>query len=113
MAPPFGKEMNGKPRPSVVLSINWFNRKDSTITIVPGSTTIKDFKNLVLVRASPTNGLKNDTCFQCHHVRSIDKSRLVGGPIGFLSSDDLRRLEEAMAFFLGLSLTRYQKEPFQ
>lgn len=103
--PVFGHEMGGyKVRPVAVISLNDLNNRDGVITVVPGttaSTKPTHFRNVVLVKPSPKNGLQNDTVFDCRHLRGIDKGRLISRPAGQLSSEDLLKVEEAVKYCLG------------
>jgi mRNA interferase MazF len=104
--PVFGREIGGyKTRPVAVLSINDINEKPLVLTVIPGTSAEKKpihHRNRVLVRPSLTNGLANDTIFECHQIRAIDKGRLISRPVGRLSADDLQKIEEATKYCLGL-----------
>ena len=101
--PTVGREMGGgKRRPVVVLSINDINRKPLVVTVVPGSTTASTFRNVVKVAPVPANGLSKHTYFQCHQIRAIDQSRFSPSPVGYLSSAEMARIEDAVRFCLGL-----------
>lgn len=105
--PAFGHEMGGyKQRPVVVLSINDINTDALVVSVVPGTRRKpgeKTFRNVVPVEKSPENGLAKATSFHCHQVRALDKGRFVGTPIGTASETDLKRIEEAVKYSLGLS----------
>src|SRR5687767_8211621 len=104
--PTLGREMGGdKSRPVMILSINDINRKPLVVTVVPGTsagTKRTYYRNIVLVAPSKENGLAVDTLFQCHQVRAIDHARFTAGPVGRLSAEDLRRIEGAIRYNLGL-----------
>jgi len=97
-----------KRRPVVVLSINWLNRRPLVGVVVPGSSSRppREYRNVVAVRPSRINGLTIDTYFQCHQLRAVDHSRFLTEPVGWLSANDLRRIEQAVAFVLGLDVFR-------
>jgi mRNA interferase MazF len=98
-----GREMGGnKRRPVVVLSINALNRKPLVVAVVPGTSTIMRFRNMVEVLSSQTNGLSSPTYFACHQIRGIDHSRFVTPHVGWLSANDLARVEESVKFCLGI-----------
>ena len=102
-----GREMGGgKTRPVAVVSINDLNRKDLVVVVVPGTkqdgTKRSAYLNVVEVPRTAQNGLKFDTIFHCHQVRAIDKNRFSTPAIGRLSNKDLRSLEEAVRYTLGL-----------
>ena len=101
--PTVGREIGGnKTRPVVVLSINDLNVKPLVVTVVPGTSTRLNFRNCVAVSSSFSNGLKRDTFFMCHQVRAIDHQRFTRSAVGRLSGEDMRRIEEAVKFSLGL-----------
>jgi len=104
--PVFGRELGGyKSRPVVVLSINDINSKPLVVTVVPGTSTkgySRPFRNVVVVPPTNTNGLKEETSFECHQLRAIDKGRLTVGPIGRLSPQHLTAIESAAKYSLGL-----------
>jgi len=104
--PVFGREMGGyKTRPVVVLSINDINRKPLVATIVPGTTAagkVSIFRNVAVIPPSASNGLSVETIFECHQLRAIDMGRFTSRRVGRLSPQDLRRIEEAAKFSLGL-----------
>jgi mRNA-degrading endonuclease toxin of MazEF toxin-antitoxin module len=103
--PVFGHEMGGyKQRPVVIVSINDLNSKDGVVAVIPGTsagTKLTHYRNIVLVQPVPTNGLDNPTIFDCRHLRGIDKGRLVSRPIGRLSAQELRAIEDAVKYTLG------------
>ena len=102
----FGRELNGKRRPVVVVSTNRINHGPGglTVIVIPGSTTKAEYRNIVHVTPDPGNGLKADTYFQCHQARAVDRQRIVSESVGKLTSDELRRIEESVAYVLGLVL---------
>jgi mRNA interferase MazF len=104
--PIVGCEMGGnKTRPVVVLSINDLNRKPLVVTIVPGTTVGNkpfQYRNVVVVPPTPTNGLSVDTMFLCHQIRAIDHSRFKSQAVGRLEPQHLQLIEEATRFSLGL-----------
>jgi len=101
--PVFGREMGGfKMRPGLVVSIDDINEKTRLITVVPGTKTRSSYRNTVMVQPTKANGLNNETCFQCHQVRAIERGRLTGRAIGVVSRDDFGRIEKALAYCMGL-----------
>jgi len=103
--PVFGREMGGfKARPVLVVSINPIARS-RLVVVVPGTSTDRgEFSNIVAVQPSRDNGLSNITYFECHQIRAIEQARLTSRSMGKLSPEDMARIEEAMAYCLGLPL---------
>jgi len=104
--PVFGREIGGyKTRPVVVLSIQDTNEKPLPVTVVPGTTADSKpahFPNVVLVQPTRENGLTAHTIFPCHQIRAIDQGRFTSRIIGRLYPKDLRSIEDAVKFNLGL-----------
>ncbi len=106
--PAFGSELAGfKLRPIVVVSINGIQDKLPIVIVVPGTSDKhgkKSFPNEVIVQPSGSNGLKNETAFQCHQVRAISSGRIVSRSVGRLQKEDMERLESALRFTMGLAI---------
>ncbi|HEX4794361.1 MAG TPA: type II toxin-antitoxin system PemK/MazF family toxin, partial [Humisphaera sp.] len=103
--PAFGREAGGyKARPVVVVSIDDVHQRTRLVTVVPGTTTPPraHFRNFIEVLRDSTNNLSEKTYFQCHQIRALDQGRMTAQPIGSLAPRDLRRIEEALRFILGL-----------
>ena len=103
--PAFGREIGGyKRRPVAVISIDGIHQNTRVIAVVPGTSTPSNHPNAVRVVGDRGNGLdaKEPTFFQCHQVRAIDQGRMTSPPVGRLSQNDLRRVEEGLMYSLGL-----------
>ena len=104
--PVFGRELGGyKTRPVAVISINDINNKPLVVTVVPGTSAgnkTADFRNVVKVPPTAMNGLSNDTIFECHQLRALDKGRLTSRPVGRLDPQHLQSIEDAVRLSLGL-----------
>lgn len=103
--PAFGHEIGGyKVRPVVVVSIDELTRRGFVVGVVPGTSANgrTATASAALVKPTANNGLRNDTLFQAHQIRSIDQGRFVGPPLGRVSVNDMLRIEAAMRFSLGL-----------
>jgi mRNA-degrading endonuclease toxin of MazEF toxin-antitoxin module len=104
--PVFGREMGGfKLRPVVVVSINDVHQKGLPVTVVPGTSDkgkSAGFRNVVTIQPDARNRLTNVTNFMCFHARAVDQGRFTQGPIGMLSPADLRRVEDAIIYNLGI-----------
>ena len=102
--PVFGRECGGfKERPVVVMSsARVHDEAWAPIIVVPGTSNLRYAgKNTVVVRKTAKNGLAVDTAFQGHQVRAIDRGRLMHRA-GSVDSVDLKRLEAALLYSLGL-----------
>ncbi|TLG08800.1 type II toxin-antitoxin system PemK/MazF family toxin [Nocardia cyriacigeorgica] len=87
-----GHEQRGR-RYGVVLSrTSW-----SMVTIVPTSTSAAPSRSRVEVEVAGRS-----TRLLVDQIRSIDVSYLVGDPVGFLSAEDMGRLDATICHYLGL-----------
>jgi mRNA-degrading endonuclease toxin of MazEF toxin-antitoxin module len=109
LGPTRGRELDGKRRLVVVVSINDINIKPLVITIVPGKTHRPGkpvfIKSEVKVEPTPENGLTAPTVFQSMQIKALDHSRFDRGAVGSLSVAQMSDLEKALRRCLGLDLT--------
>jgi mRNA interferase MazF len=101
--PVIGSEQ-GKTRPVLVISENDINNLLNTINILPitsRKTGRRVYPNEVLSE-SGRYGLKNESIFLCHQIRTIDKKRL-SSRYGKLD-DEKKQMEviEALRFQIGI-----------
>jgi mRNA-degrading endonuclease toxin of MazEF toxin-antitoxin module len=105
--PAFGREIGGyKRRPVVVVSTNDIHQKTRIVAVVPGTTTPFSAPNIVAVRPDSTNGLKEPTYFQCHQIRAVDQGRMTSRPEGRIAREHLMKIENAIAFSIGVFIER-------
>jgi mRNA interferase MazF len=95
-------EYAGKPRPVVIIQHEHFAALDS-ITICGFTRDPADAPLFrVLVEPSPINGLESPSRIMVDKILTVRKSKL-GYRIGRLDDKDGRRLDRAIATFLGLA----------
>ena len=99
LEPVIGSEQRGKARPCIILSVTAFNARLRTVGVVPLSSSPRPLPPIIV--SVPSAGLPASTAL-CGQMRTIDKRRLVGGPIGRLSADDLALVERNVRLFYGL-----------
>jgi mRNA interferase MazF len=99
LEPTIGSEEQGNARPCLVLSITAFNNKLRTVGVVPLSSSPRPLPPLVV--AVPSAGLPSSTAL-CGQLRTIDKRRIRGEPIGQIAHADLETVERAIAQVYGL-----------
>jgi mRNA interferase MazF len=99
LEPTVGSEQQGNARPCVVLSVSAFNARLRTIGIVPLSSSPRPLPPIIV--SVPSAGLTTSTAL-CGQLRTVDKRRIVGGPIGRLSPGDLAAVERGVTQFYGL-----------
>ena len=99
LEPTVGSEQQGKARPCLVLSVTAFNNKLRTVGMVPLSSSPRPLPPLIV--SVPSAGLPTSTAL-CGQLRTIDKRRILGSPIGQISAADLDAVEKAVAQVYGL-----------
>lgn len=93
----------GKIRPAIVVSNNINNQYNSTVTVVPiSSTTSKIYPTEVFLSKGEAN-LQNDSKAKADQIRTIDKRRL-GNEIGKLPNSKIEELEVAILIHLNISI---------
>ncbi|WP_456401428.1 type II toxin-antitoxin system PemK/MazF family toxin [Persephonella sp.] len=98
--PTKGSELN-KVRPVIIFQSAYL--KDlPTVIVIPLTTHLKDNWFPLRVRISKRGKLEKDSDAVIEQIRAIDKSRIIGNPIAFLSNDELKVIEEAVLFVLGI-----------
>lgn len=100
-----GSEMAHK-HPALVISINSLNRLGFVIVVVPGTSASKRQDYPTDVRVSPADsGLHDDTVFKCHQLVAVDPKRLLGSPVGTIPDTAMQRVDDTVAYILGLGIT--------
>jgi mRNA interferase MazF len=91
----------GKPRPSVIVQDDSFERTDS-VTICAFTTDPTDAPLFRLaVEPNERNGLRMPCRLMVDKITTVPKSK-IGAPVGKLDYKDVLRLNRAMTVFLGL-----------
>lgn len=99
--PTVGVEQSGT-RPVLVVQCDLANERIPTVTIVPLTSNLKAGRFLFTVLVTPAeSGLTKDSVVLVFHIRTLDKARLLR-KIGALSPDALAKVNQALAFHLGL-----------
>lgn len=94
----------GKPRPVAVVQDDRFDGTDS-VTVCALTTDPATAPLLrLLLEPSPLNGLRLPSSLMVDKITTVRRAKL-GERIGRLSSEDVVRLDRAMAVFLGLAGT--------
>jgi mRNA interferase MazF len=96
-----GGKVRGKPRPAVAVQAANFEFPE-TLIIVP--LTAREVEaNAAIPRFDPDgqNGLESPSYAMIQRMGAVERSD-IGDVIGALSDGDLRRLDVALAFVLGL-----------
>ena len=88
--PTKGSEQSGK-RPVVIVSGDTLNDALPIVIVVPITSKIKSYPTCVLLIASKSNGLKEDSEAVPFQVRAISKKRLTKS-IGRTTQEELREI---------------------
>ena len=97
--PTKGAEMK-KTRPCVVVSPDEMNGVLKTVIILPITSTQKELPTRVLIRATPTSGLVDDSYAVADQIKTIDKTRILS-KIGQVSPDEEKALADVLCEMLG------------
>jgi mRNA interferase MazF len=102
MDPTVGAEIK-KKRPALVVSNNINNKHSSLITILPITSNIKKPYPFEVVVDKRTGGLKQASLVKANQIRTIDKKRINGSPLGpVISSNIMDQVEQAIKVHLAL-----------
>jgi mRNA interferase MazF len=107
-----GLDYASKPRPSVIVQDDNFDRTDS-VTICGFTSSAVDAPLIrILVEPSERNGLRLPSRLMVDKLITVPKSK-VGERIGQLDIEDLVRLNQAMIVFLGLAVPPRRVQDFE
>ena len=92
----------GKPRPAVVVQSDAFPPTHASVIVCQMTSDLVNAPDIrIEVAASPSNGLRIPSQIMTDKPVTVRRSR-IGSTIGRLSPGDMRRLDAALAFVLGL-----------
>ena len=101
--PVIGSEAD-KTRPGLVISNDINNENAATVTVLALSTQLKRVYPFEVLLKKDVTGLPEDSKAMAHQIRTVDKRRLMGQPLGSTLSDELMsRIESALKLHLQLS----------
>lgn len=93
----------GKPRPAVVVQTNAFPERHASVIVcqlISELSDVPDFR--VTIDPSRANGLRVRSQIMADKPVAVRRER-IGQKIGALEGDDVRRLNVALAFVMGLA----------
>lgn len=97
-----GPDYLGKPRPAVIVQDDAYAATRS-VTIIAFTTRPAEIPMLRLAfEPTPANGLGNPSYVMIDKVATVPRSKL-GRKVGFLSDEDMLRINQALGTFLGLT----------
>ncbi len=98
--PSKGTELS-KVRPVIIFQSD-FLKDLPTVIVIPLSSHLKDNWFPLRVRISKKGKLEKDNDAVIEQIRAIDKSRITGEPLAKVSEEELKLIEEAILYVLGL-----------
>ncbi len=101
---PSGTEINGKERPALIISINWYNDEASRVAILPFSSKVKNIRvfELYLGKVVINDPYNRESKAMVDQIKAIDKKKL-GKKAGELNQEQMEKAEEILRRFLVLS----------
>ena len=101
--PTVGTEIR-KTRPCVVISNNRANEFSPQLTIVPVTAYSPKKATIPVCVEVPAGegGLSKRSIINCSQIRTVDKQRASGAPLGTLSSSTLQKIDQALKIHLAL-----------
>ena len=98
--PTKGSELN-KVRPVIIFQSDYL-KYTPTVIVIPLTTKLRDDWFPLRVRISKKGNLKQDSDAVIEQIRAIDRVRIVGEPIATVSKEELKQIEKAIFYVLGL-----------
>jgi len=93
----------GKPRPAVIIQSDAFPATHASVVICQMTSDLADAPDFrVTIEPNDVNGLHQRSQIIADKPVTVRRER-IGGTIGRLAAEDLRRLNTALAFVIGLA----------
>jgi mRNA interferase MazF len=93
----------GKPRPAVIVQSDAFPESHASVVVCQMTSMLSNAADFgITIDPSETNGLRAQSQIMADKPVTIRRER-VGKTIGRLSAEDVRRLNIALAFVMGLA----------
>lgn len=98
--PTIGSEIK-KTRPVLIISNDSNNQFSDLICVLPISSQIKTIRPFEILVTAGQGGLKETGKIKANQIRTVDKKRVVGGPLGpTLSVDIMGKVADAIKIHL-------------
>lgn len=92
----------GKSRPVLVIEADFLLQQgEATVIVVPLTSPVRKSKEPLHVTITAREGLRVDSQVMPEHPRSIDRRRLVQGPLTTLRAAELAAVERSLLAVLG------------
>ena len=95
LSPVVGSEQGGC-RPAVVISNDVGNNFSPVIIIAPITSKIDKKRLPTQVELNTDCGLATESIVMCEQLRTIDKSRIMGSSLGWVSFKEMKAIEQAI-----------------
>ena len=93
----------GKPRPAVIIQSDAFPTTQASIVICQMTSDLADAPDFrITIEPSEANGLRLPSQIMADKPVTVRRER-IGRAIGRLAPDDIRQLDKALAFVIGLA----------
>jgi mRNA interferase MazF len=93
----------GKPRPAVIVQTDAFPQTHASVVVCQLTSELSDAPDFrITIDPSDKNGLRTHSQIMADKPVTIRRER-IGRIIGHLSAEDVRRLNIALAFVMGLA----------
>lgn len=93
----------GKPRPAVIVQTDALPAEHASVVVCQMTSDLSDAPDFrVTVEPGRANGLRVRSQIMADKPVTIRRER-IGKPIGYLETNDLSRLNVALAFIMGLA----------
>lgn len=99
-----GTEINGKERPALIISIDWYNEEQTRVVVLPMSSKVKNIRafELNLGKVVINDPENRESKVMVDQIRSIDKEKL-GEKAGELTHQQMSEVESILKEFLVLT----------
>lgn len=93
----------GKPRPAIIVQTDAFPETHASVVICQMTSDLSDAPDFrITIDPSNANGLRARSQIMADKPVTVRRER-IGQALGRLNSDDVRRLNVALAFVMGLA----------
>ena len=93
----------GKPRPAMIVLSDAFPEQHESVIVCQMTSTLEDAPDFrVTIQPSPTNGLHSVSQIMIDKPVTVRRER-IGARLGSLERREVPRLNQALAFVLGLA----------
>ena len=99
LSPSQGSEQGGS-RPAVVVSNDVGNNFSPVIIVAPITSKVDKKRLPTQVELNTDCGLSTESIVMCEQLRTIDKARIMGSPLGWVSFKEMKAIEQAIKISL-------------